>query len=90
MDANDRTDNPRIDPTAEGGPTTPVIPGTGGAQAGGGPHVGATEGGTRGVLGIGGNPAGTPTSGLGSGGPKSGDGDSGDGDSGEEPARPAD
>ncbi|HYH17196.1 MAG TPA: hypothetical protein VD995_01145 [Azospirillum sp.] len=76
--AGNTDDGARIDPTAKGGPATPVIPGTGGAQAGGGPHVGATEGSTRGVLGLGGNPAGTPTGGMGSP-----DGDSGE-DAGED------
>ncbi|AWK85517.1 hypothetical protein [Azospirillum thermophilum] len=41
-----------IDPTADGGPATPAI-GRDGAQAGGGPHVGGTEGGTHGVLDLG-------------------------------------
>ena len=47
-----RTGGGGIDPTALGGPATPAI-GEGGAQAGGGPHVGATEGGTQGVLDLG-------------------------------------
>jgi len=41
-----------IDPAALGGPATPAI-GDEGAQAGGGPHAGATEGGTQGVLNLG-------------------------------------
>ena len=41
-----------IDPAALGGKATPAI-GDEGAQAGGGPHVGATEGGTQGVLDLG-------------------------------------
>ncbi|WP_448204985.1 hypothetical protein [Azospirillum sp. sgz302134] len=47
-----RTGGGGIDPAALGGPATPAI-GQDGAQAGGGPQVGATEGGTRGVLGLG-------------------------------------
>lgn len=57
-----------INPTAAGGPATPVIPASGDTEdyagaAGGGPHVGATEGSVTGVLGMGsssvGHPAGT-------------------------------
>lgn len=42
--------------------TTPVR--RDGAQAGGGPGAGATEGGRRGTLGMGRTPAGAPTSGI--------------------------
>ncbi|HYG90154.1 MAG TPA: hypothetical protein VD978_28310 [Azospirillum sp.] len=54
-----------INPTAAGGPATPVIPGTGGAQAGGGPHVGAQEGSVTGVLGMGTGAVGRPSAGMG-------------------------
>lgn len=57
----------RINPTAKGGPASPVIPGTDGAQAGGGPHVGAAEGNVKGVLGMGSSPLGQPSGGMGSG-----------------------
>ncbi|MBP2315051.1 hypothetical protein [Azospirillum soli] len=52
-----------IDPAALGGPATPAI-GEDGAQAGGGPHVGATEGGTQGVLDLGTSATAGPTRGT--------------------------
>ena len=61
-----REDERDINPTAKGGPASPVIPGTEGAQAGGGPHVGAAEGNVKGVLGMGSGPVGQPTGGMGS------------------------
>jgi len=54
-----------INPTAAGGPATPVIPDTGGAQAGGGPHVGAQEGSVTGVLGMGSSSVGHPSGAMG-------------------------
>lgn len=58
-----RTGGGGIDPAALGGPATPAI-GEGGAQAGGGPHVGATEGGTQGVLDLGTSANAGPTRGT--------------------------
>ena len=57
--------DPGINPTAKGGPASPIIPDSGGAQAGGGPHVGAAEGNVKGVLGMGSSAVGHPTGGMG-------------------------
>ena len=67
MGSEDKRD-PGINPTAKGGPASPVIPGTDGAQASGGPHVGAAEGGVKGVLGMGSSAVGHPSGAMGSDG----------------------